>query len=64
VPREEEIEAAIDRVGELLKKYMLLIAGRDLETRILFDWTGSLAVSWLPPQTGGAIPPMVGLDGE
>ena len=61
VPREEEIEAAIDRVGELLKKYMLLIAGRDLdlETRILFDWTGSLAVSWLSPQTGGAIPPMV-----
>jgi hypothetical protein len=53
VPREEEIEAAIDLIGELLKKYMLLISGTDLdlETRILFDWTGSLTVPWLPLQS-------------
>jgi hypothetical protein len=61
VPGEEEIEAAINLVGELLKKYMLLIAGNDLdlETCVLFDWTGSLTVPWLPPQGSEAIPPMV-----
>jgi hypothetical protein len=61
VPGEEEIEAAINLVGELLKKYMPLITGKDLdlETRVLFDWTGSLNVPWLPPQGSEAIPPMV-----
>lgn len=35
--------------GELLKKYMLLVASKDmdLETRVVFDWTGSLTVPWL-----------------
>jgi len=49
VPGEEEIEAAIDLVGELFKKYMLLIAGKDLdlETHVLFDWTMALTVPWL-----------------
>lgn len=61
MPGEEEIEAAVDLIGELLKKYMLLIAGKDLdlETRVLFDWTGALTVPWLPPERSGAIPPMV-----
>ena len=51
VLRVEEIEAAIDLVGEMLQKYMLLITGKDLEmeTRVLFDWTASLTVAWLPP---------------
>ena len=50
VPGVEEIEAAIDLVGEMLKKYMLLITGKDLELepKVLFDWTGSLTVPWLP----------------
>jgi hypothetical protein len=50
VPTLLEIEEAIDLIGELLRKYTMLLTGADLKLgiNVLFDWTTVFTVPWVP----------------
>lgn len=48
IPTVVDLDTAIDLLGAMLHRYMLLVTGHDLEiaTKLLFDWTAVFNQAW------------------
>jgi hypothetical protein len=53
IPATNEVDDGVRLLGDLLKKYTLLLRDTDLkvEPLVLFDWTAALREAWLPPKS-------------
>ncbi len=52
IPTELSIDEAVDTLGDLLRRYVLLFdqANRDpIAPVILYDWTAPFRLAWIPP---------------